>query len=159
MNIFEEKNKGIVFSLDNLSKSTILDISSAIIKNVVDGNTDPLKEYIKAKGLSELSDSITSGIKELAIDEADRYQDGDTVMGCKFQVRSLADSYDFSHNDEWMLLNAQLDSVKKQMKEIEQKMIDAMKYAEIVDDRTGEVIPPAILKKKGSKTLAITMPK
>jgi hypothetical protein len=45
------------------------------------------------------------------------------------------------------------------MKEIEQKMIDAMKYAEIIDDRTGEVIPPAVVKKRGGKTIAITIPK
>jgi hypothetical protein len=34
----------------------------------------------------------------------------------------LSDTYDFSQNDEWNLLNAQLDSVNKKMKVIEQKM-------------------------------------
>lgn len=159
MNIFEDKRETGILSLDNMTKTAISDIASRVIENVNEGNTDALKEYIKAKGLSELSDAIVSGIKELAIDEASKYEEGASVVGCKFQVRSLADTYDFSHNDEWALLNAQLDSVKKQMKEIEQKMIDAMKYAEIIDDRTGEVIPPAIVKKSGGKTIAITIPK
>lgn len=159
MNIFEEKKEGVMLSLDNMTKSAIGNIASKIIENVTEGNTDALQEYIKAKGLSELSDAIVSGIKELAIDEASKYEEGASVAGCKFQVRSLADTYDFSHNDEWALLNAQLDSVKRQMKEVEQKMIDAMRYAEIIDDRTGEVIPPAIIKKSGGKTIAITIPK
>lgn len=159
MNIFEDKKEGVVLSLDNMTKTAISDIASKIIENVTEGNTDALQEFIKAKGLSELSDAIVSGIKDLAIDEASKYEDGASVIGCKFQVRSLADTYDFSHNDEWNLFNAQLDSVKKKMKEIEQKMIDAMKYAEIIDDRTGEVIPPAVVKKRGGKTIAITIPK
>jgi chemotaxis protein CheY-P-specific phosphatase CheC len=157
MNIFEDNN-GLVLSLDNMSKSAINEIANRIVTNVSDGHTNALQEYIKAKGLSELSDIIVSGIKDLAIDEASKYEDGASVLGCKFQVKSLSDSYDFSNDDEWNLLNQELTRIKDRMKQREKQMIEAMNYSEIVD-KNGEIIPSAILKKRGGKTIAITIPK
>jgi hypothetical protein len=159
MNIFEFKEEGVIFSLESMTKGSISEVANKIIKNIVEGHTDALQEFIKAKGISELSEVIISGIKELAIDEASKYSDGESVLGCKFQVRSLADSYDFSHDDEWSVINNEIDSLKKKQKDRESKMIDAMKYAEVIDDQTGEVIPPAIVKKRGGKTIAISIPK
>lgn len=158
MDIFSKKEEGLVINLDNISKTYLSDVADRIISNVMDGDADPLKEYIKAKGLSELSSQILDGLKDEAIREAEKYENDAVVSGCKVQIKNTPTTYDFSHNDEWALLNAQLDSVKKQMKQIEQKMLDAMKYAEVIDDRTGEVIPPAIVKKEGSQTIAITIP-
>lgn len=158
MNIFEFKEEGVVFSLESMTKATISEIGNKIIKNVVEGNTDALQEFIKAKGLYELSEVIVSGIKELAIDEASKYSDGEAVLGCKFQVRSLADSYDFSHDSEWAIISNEMELLKTKLKAREKKMLDAMGYSELVDD-SGEVIPPAIVKKKGGKTIAITIPK
>jgi len=157
MNIFEDNN-GLALSLDNMSKSAINEIANRIVTNVSDGHTNALQEYIKAKGLSELSDIIVSGIKDLAIDEASKYEDGASVLGCKFQVKSLSDSYDFSNDDEWNLLNQELTRIKDRMKQREKQMIEAMNYSEIVDNN-GEIIPSAILKKRGGKTIAITIPK
>lgn len=158
MNIFEDNNKGLMLALDNMSKSAINDIAVRIVKNVSEGHTDALQEYIKAKGLQELSDVIVSGIKDLAIDEAYKYEEGASVLGCKFQVKSLADTYDFSNDDEWNLLNQELSRIKERMKQREKQMIEAMNYSEIVD-KNGEIIPSAVLKKKGGKTIAITIPK
>lgn len=158
MDIFNTSNQGLAINLETITKSVLSDISERIISNVMDGDADPLKEYIKAKGLSELASQILDGLKDEAVREAEKYGSESTVSGCKIVLKSTPTTYDFSHNDEWALLNAQLDSVKKQMKQIEQKMIDAMKYAEIIDDRTGEVIPPAQVKKAGGQTLAITIP-
>lgn len=158
MNIFEFKEEGLVFSLENMTKGSISEIANKIIKNVSEGHTDALQEFIKAKGLSELSDVIVYGIKELAIDEASKYSDGESVLGCKFQVRSLSDSYDFSHDEEWNVINNEIEYLKTKQKAREKKMIDAMAYAELIDD-SGEIIPRAIVKKRGGKTIAITIPK
>lgn len=158
MDIFAKKEKGLIINLDNITKTYLGDVADRIISNVMDGDADPLQEYIKAKGLSELSSQILEGLKDEALREAEKYENEAIVSGCKIQIKNTPTTYDFSHNDEWALLNAQLDSVKKQMKQIEQKMLDAMKYAEVIDDRTGEVIPPAQIKKAGGQTLAVTIP-
>lgn len=158
MDIFSTKNDSLVINLENITKTGLSDFAEKIISNVMDGNADPIREYIKAKGLAELAAQISEGLKDEAIREVEKYSGQETIYGCKIQVKGTPTTYDFSHNDEWALLNAQLDSIKKQMKSIEQKMIDAMKYAEIIDDRTGEVIPPARIKKEGGQTIAITIP-
>jgi hypothetical protein len=158
MNIFEEKERGILISLDNVTKESLNKIAQKIVKNVVEGHSDALQDYIKAKALAEVSDTIISSIKDLAIDEAEKYEQGASVLGCKFQVKNTADTYDFSHDDEWRILNEELERIKSKMKEREKQMIDAVGYSEITD-KYGEIIPSAILKKKGSKTIAITIPK
>ncbi len=45
------------------------------------------------------------------------------------------------------------------MKEREKKMIDATRYAELIDEDTGEVIPPAKVKGHGASALVIKIPK
>ena len=159
MDIFKETNTGLEIALDNMSKASLKKMAGNVIDNVEQGNADALQEYIKAKGIVELATSITDGLKEEAIREAEKYGKEDKILGCSFQVKSVPYTYDFSDNEEWLLLNAHLDATKKQMKEIETKMIDAMRYAEIIDDRTGEVIPPAKIKSGGGQTVSITIPK
>ena len=73
MNIFDKKQQEIVIDLENITKSSIAEVSDKIIANVMDGNEDALKAYIKAKGLSELSSIIIDGLKEEAIKEAEKY--------------------------------------------------------------------------------------
>jgi hypothetical protein len=159
MDIFKETNTGLEIALDNMSKASLKKMAANVIDNVEQGNADALEEYIKAKGIVELATSITDGLKAEAIKEAEKYGNEDKILGCSFQVKSVPYTYDFSHNEEWLLLNAHLDATKRQMKEIETKMIDAMRYAEIIDDRTGEVIPPAKIKSGGGQTVSITIPK
>lgn len=157
MDIFGKKEDALIINLEKISKSYISDISQKIVNNVVDGNADPMQEYIKAKGLSELSAQIMDGLKDEAIREAEKYADGDKILGCKFQVKNTPTTYDFSHDDEWSSLERQIQLLKDEQKKREKKMLDAMKYAELTDEN-GEVIPPAEIKKQGGQTLAITIP-
>jgi len=159
MDIFKETTTGTEIALDNISKASLKGMATKVIHNVNEGNANALEEYIKAKGLVELATAITDGLKAEAIKEAEKYGSDSKLLGCSFQVKSVPYTYDFSDSDEWTLLNSRLDAIKKQMKEIESKMIDAMRYAEIIDDRTGEVIPPAKIKSGGGQTVSITIPK
>jgi hypothetical protein len=157
MNIFSKKEEGIVINLETITKSYLSDVSQRIIGNVMDGNADPMQEYIKAKGLSELSNQIMDGLKDEAIREAEKYPDGDKILGCKFQVKSTPTTYDFSHDDEWRILNQEIENLKARQKQREKKMFDAMKYVELTDEY-GELIPAAEIKKQGGQTIAITIP-
>lgn len=159
MDIFKETTEGFELAINNISKSSLKSIADNIVETAKNGNSDPLQEYIKAKGIAELASAITDGLKDLAISEAEKYGNNDKVMGCGIQVKSLPYQYDFSDNEEWLLLQANLDSVKKRIKEIETMMIDAMKYAEVIHPETGEVIPPAKIKSGGGQTVSITIPK
>lgn len=157
MDIFGKKEDALIINLEKISKSYISDISQKIVNNVVDGNADPMQEYIKAKGLSELSAQIMDGLKDEAIREAEKYADGDKILGCKFQVKNTPTTYDFSHDDEWRILNQEIENLKARQKQREKKMFDAMKYVELTDEY-GELIPAAEIKKQGGQTIAITIP-
>lgn len=158
MDIFKEENSSISIALDKLSKAYLSNIASSVVKKVEDGDESALEQYIKAKGVAELASEIMDKLKESAMDEAQDYSDTDKVLGCQFQVRNSASTYDFSHDETWRHLTETMASIKEALKVREKQMLDAMKYAELVDEN-GEVIPPATLKKAGGTTIAIVIPK
>jgi hypothetical protein len=156
MDIFG-KQEGLVINLDNITKSHLSDVSDKIIKNVMDGNEDAIQQYIKAKGLSELASQVLEGLKDEAVREAEKYGNDVVISGCKVQIKNTPTSYDFSHDSEWSIINNDIEKLKAELKAREKKMLDAMNYSELVDD-SGEIIPPAQVKKSGGQTLAITIP-
>lgn len=158
MDIFKEENNVISIGIDNITKSNLSNMASGVIHNVLNGNTDALHEYIKAKALSEMATMMVDGLKEAALSEADKYAGQENIFGCKVVVKSTPTSYDFSHDDEWRILNESIEALKVKMKERETQMIEATKYAELVTT-DGEVIPAAEVKKQGGTTLSITIPR
>jgi hypothetical protein len=56
------------------------------------------------------------------------------------------------------MINQKIESLKVILKDREKEMINAIGYSQLVDS-AGEVIPPAKIKKQGSKTIAISIPK
>lgn len=158
IDIFKEDDKGMVLALDNLSKAYLQSIAENISNSVFNGNEYALPTYIKAKGLEEIAKAIQESIKESAIDEAQDYRKDEKVLGCEFLVKNTPTTYDFSHNDEWRILNDEITKLKAQQKEIEKQMILAMGMAQMVNT-DGVVIEPAVVKKDGGQTIQINIPK
>lgn len=158
IDIFKEDDKGMVLALDNLSKAYLQSIAEDISNSVFNGNEYALPTYIKAKGLEEIAKAIQESIKELAIDDAHDYRKDEKVLGCEFLVKNTPTTYDFSHNDEWKILNDEITKLKAQQKEIEKQMILAMGMAQMVNN-DGVVIEPAVVKKDGGQTIQINIPK
>lgn len=159
MDIFsEELSKGIAFAPGKISKESIAVKAKEVSDEVMEGNMCPLETYIKAKAVSDVAAGICKTIKDSAIDEANKYGADDKVLGVGFATKSTPTQYDFSDDAEWVLLNDKITQLKAQQKEIEGKMILAMNYAEMVDD-TGVVIVPARVKKDGSTTIQINIPR
>jgi hypothetical protein len=158
MNIFEEKETGLSINLDNITKEYIDKLSSSVAHSVMEGNDYAIHQYIKAKGVAEIASSIMDKIKDLAVFDAENYSDGEKIYGCGFQIKSSPNTYDFSHDDQWKMINQKIESLKVILKDREKEMINAIGYSQLVDS-AGEVIPPAKIKKQGSKTIAISIPK
>jgi hypothetical protein len=133
-------------------------VARIVVHKVEEGEESALEQYIKAKGVADIAGEIMDGLKGLAMDEASAYSANDKVLGCEFQVKNTATTYDFSHDETWAHLNETMSSIKEAIKVREKQMLDAMKYAELVDEN-GEVIPPAVIKKAGGSTIAISIPK
>jgi hypothetical protein len=158
MDIFETKETGLSINLGRLSKETVAVMAQSIVENVLQGNEYALEQYVKAKGLAEIANSIVDGLKDMAIRDAANYTTEDKVLGCTVQVKSTATTYDFSHNTEWAMLNAHLEATKKKMKYIESQMVEALNHEQMVD-MDGVIIEPAKIKKPGGTTIAVNMPK
>lgn len=158
IDIFTKEDKFLVLALENLSKAYLQSIAENISNSVFDGNEYALPTYIKAKGLEEIAKAIQESIKESAIDEAQDYRKDEKVLGCEFLVKNTPTTYDFSHNDEWRILNDEITKLKAQQKEIEKQMILAMGMAQMVNT-DGVVIEPAVVKKDGGQTIQINIPK
>lgn len=158
IDIFKEEDKFLVLALENLSKAYLQSIAENISNSVFDGNEYALPTYIKAKGLEEIAKAIQESIKESAIDEAQAYRKDEKVLGCEFLVKNTPTTYDFSHNDEWRILNDEITKLKAQQKEIEKQMVLAMGMAQMVNT-DGVVIEPAVVKKDGGQTIQINIPK
>jgi hypothetical protein len=158
IDIFKEEDKFLVLALENLSKAYLQSIAENISNSVFDGNEYALPTYIKAKGLEEIAKAIQESIKESAIDEAQDYRKDEKVLGCEFLVKNTPTTYDFSHNDEWRILNDEITKLKAQQKEIEKQMILAMGMAQMVNT-DGVVVEPAVVKKDGGQTIQINIPK
>jgi 3-phosphoglycerate kinase len=156
IDIFENEN--FVLKQYELSKSGFAKVASQVIGPVIAGEVDALQTFIKAKGLLEIATVILDGVKEEALNEASKYSKEDKVLGCGFLVKSVANTYDYSNNEEWSIINEKINELKAVQKEIEKKMVIAMGYSEMVD-KDGVVIVPAVIKKAGGDTLQINIPK
>jgi hypothetical protein len=149
-------------SLDfnNINKAALAKVSGAVVDKVMSGDEDALEVYIKAKAISEVANGIISDLKSLAIDEAEKYgPDESKMLGCEFMVKNGATSYSYEHDDEWNKINDEIKELTDIRKAREKKMVDATRYAEIVDESTGEVVPPAQVKKAGGSVLTVTIPR
>lgn len=162
IDIFEEQNLVPKNTLDftNINKASLGKVSGAVVDRVTAGDEDALETYIKAKAIQEVAGKIISDIKSLATDEADKYEKGDgKMLGCEFLVKNGAVRYSFDHDESWKTIKDKIDTLQKELKEREKKMIDATKFEQIVDQGTGEVIPPAVVKSGGGSVLTVTIPK
>lgn len=156
--IFKTTDKGLIVNLATISKGYLNEVASDIIKSVMEGESDALHEYIKAKGLAELASIIIEGLKDEALSEADNYAKDEKVLGCDIVIKGTPALYDFSVDEEWVIIANQINELKGKLKARELKMIDALKYSNLVDEN-GEVIPKADVKKEAGTTLSVTIKK
>ena len=122
--------------IERLSKEEITALSERISSAVSDGLEDSGKLYIKLDFLKRAIDGAIKTIKEDASTELKKYDKGQTLMGVEFNITETGKaSYD--HNPIWVEAKLQLTAIEEDMK------IASKTNSTVVDDETGEVVPPA----------------
>ena len=162
VDIFEENNivPENILDFKNINKSALGNISGAVVDKVSSGDDDPLEVYIKAKALEFVVSNIIKDVKAEALNEAEKYgKDDAKLLGCDFIVKNGATKYSFDHDEEWCRIKNEIKELSEQLKAREKLMIDATKYAQVVDKDTGEVVPAAEIQSMGASILTITIPK
>jgi hypothetical protein len=162
MDIFAEDNKPapILLEFSKINKAALGELSGAVVDKVASGDDSALETYIKAKALEFVVTEIISDVKAEALDEAEKYErDDSNILGVDFMVKNGATRYSFDHDDEWNEINDEIKKLTAKRKAREKIMIDATKYAQVVDENTGEIVTPAEVKSSGGSILNITIPK
>lgn len=111
-----EENKNVAFIENNLNLPTAKDMCSVLIKEVKEGNLDPLKVSIVLKKFDKANEAFKKSpeIKDLLEDEIRKYQNGKTseVFGAKIteQQRGYYD-YSVCEDPYW----EELTAIKKEV--------------------------------------------
>jgi hypothetical protein len=161
--IFEEHKEIVptnILDFTEINKSALGKMSGAVVDKVASGDENALDTYIKAKALEVVVSNIIKDVKAEALDEAEKYEKGDgKLLGCEFIVKNGATKYSFDHDEDWSNIDKQIKELTEKRKAREKLMIDATKYAQVVDKDTGEVVTPAEIKSASASILTITIPK
>lgn len=153
----ENNNEAIVYKIDlnNYTKKAVSITADRVIKEVVDGNDDPIDTYLKAKLMEDVSKTIQSGIKDFVIKDAKEIK---SKFNIQLSVASGRKTYSYDHDEQWGILKAKADQANDDLKKHEELMRKAMDFANVTDD-DGVVINPAKFVKQEDETLRVTIPK
>lgn len=91
------------------TKAYIKDAATKLVERVEDGYMNPLLAFGQLYALGEIVEQAKDKIKELAKQEAEKYEGGGKpgfdAFGCGFQIAETGVKYDYSENECWQKLN------------------------------------------------------
>lgn len=134
-----------------MNSERIIDELTALVTEVEEGNTDPLKAYIDLKRIEKvLASSIKqigeSAVKEAKLEGAKQFD----KFGATIQVKDGAARYSYKHIPQW-------EAIEKNKKEIETAAKNrALNPSLIIADADGVEIPPAMVT-YDKESIAVTI--
>lgn len=146
---------------DVYSKQSIqADASMAMQKIMDEGMTDPLEVYTRLKTIQEFVSGCIDTIKDDALDELDRHgKDGAKIFGIPLIQKNSGKKYGFDNYDGWTEIDDKIKDLTEQRKTLEKQMKGAIGTAGIIDEDTGEVVPPAQVVSEGKTIIQATIPR
>ena len=120
------------------SKSNIDTLSTKVAALVQSGKVDPLKAYTRLKAIEEMAKQSQEKIKLDVLFELAKYKGKAEIEGSTISSKESGVRYDYSMNEAWLNLKAQIDELDKQKKAIEEVMKKIPAGKVIVDEQTGE---------------------
>lgn len=118
-----------------------------VVDAVLDGTRPALEAYVElCAELKQLEDNIAQ-IKQLAIDEFYSHWGGESKQIGAYIVQKHPGraTYDYSGNEQWANKKAMLTAIEKNMQISAKRVLEGK--PPLVDEDTGEIFPPAGVKK------------
>lgn len=113
--------------------------SARMAEQVIFGEISPIEAHLKLSLIKDMAEDALKQIKPSMEAELDKWgKDKPVIAGYEVAMHNGGNTAKFDNNPEWVAL-------KERMKVIEEQMKAAAKGLTVVDDTTGEVVPPAIL--------------
>jgi len=107
---------------------------------VAEGEVDALEAYAMLKRIEKAAEPLSKAVKEEAIAKALEYgadKEPFKYKGSEFRFQKGRSMYSFKHIDSW----SKAEEEKKRIEELAK--FAAKNNAEVADQETGEMIPPA----------------
>lgn len=96
-------------------------IAETIKEQVINGEHDPLQVAVKMNVLEQLTKSVRDKIQSDVLDELGKYPKGKAeINGAAVSVFDSI-KYDFSHIEEWSILEGIIQGAREKQKEIEEE--------------------------------------
>lgn len=124
-------------------------LAEQLSEAVLNGDKGPLGVWAELKMLEEAIKRAKDLIRDASIDELAKYGPSTDIGGVTFTKYNGKRNYKYDHNPDWL-------DLKHKMEEVERKMKIAINDT-IVDEETGEVIPPAKVT-YSSETISVKLP-
>ena len=138
---------------NDFSKKNIQLIADSMYKDVIDGNTESLPLYIKAKFLESLSKEIIKKVKDTARDEAGNYSKVDSVYNnAEFSLSNSGNILDYESDEEYAKLKKQLSNRQNKLKQSFEMSKTGGQYV----DESGELITVCKVKKHSETTIKVS---
>jgi hypothetical protein len=133
-----------------LSELNAAELFKPLVGMAIDGRFDALETWLFLGFLEKAAKMASEHLKSYAIDEAYKYPGRTGVIrSASFMVKQTGDRYDYEGH-------AMVEAVKNLVKLATEA---AKQGREFVDDKTGQVIPPATLKTKSKETIQHSLKK
>lgn len=142
--------KNLPILIKELSKTEINALAEKITASVELGDENAGELYIKLDFLEKALKAAKTAIKDEATEELKKYDKGQTLGGVQFSVATKA-TWDYKHNQDWVKKKEELTAIQDDMKAA------AKSSNSILDESTGELIPPA--KSSYSESITPRYPK
>lgn len=144
------------------TKDSIADAVETMLQKIEDdGDDDVLGVYTKCTALIEYLTKLKKAVQPHVEDEVSKYEKGDVASknGIKLVLSSSAANFDYSGYEGWVAQKEIVDGATEELKRIEGLMKKAEGTAGIIDEDTGEVVPPRVKTKEGATVIRATIPK
>jgi len=140
--------------IKSFKESELKKITASIIKDVENGNVNPLEKYIEAKALEVIIKDVIENLKSKAKNEADDYSKIDsTFNGAKFSIGNSGDTLDYECDAEYLKIKEELEDRKDTLKTAYKL---SLKDKKSIDELTGEIIPVVPVKKHSEQIIKVS---
>jgi hypothetical protein len=131
-------------------------LANQVIKSVLEGNSNPLKQLIMVKSLESALSEIKDKVLPLGLEELAKYGKEVEMNGYRISVINAGAKYDYSdcNHPVYHSLVAKMDELKKEIADIEKFLKSLKSPIEVLDKETGEVYtiyPPVYSSKETLK--------
>jgi hypothetical protein len=130
------------------TKTEVENQVNTLVEQIKNGWTDPLQAYGMLTALEKVIEETKKAVKPLAIEAAKRYAEKGPfeAHNAEFMVKNLPSKYDFTDIPAWRKANLRLEKAKKNLKDVEDKIIMEVRELGCVRPSNGETLQVTLKK-------------